>query len=172
MNMPESMVELARDLDDTQAYVRDYVTERTDSSSFEELVAMEHAVTGVKKACEEALSLIRTEQLKQLEAGSREVGSQLFARVPDGKVRFSHGDIAKRVRDIAKSEAVDRETGEILPDRLGEMVAKMIMDLYVSPSTKAKTTVLDKLDIPYKEVSKFERTGHKIKIVDLEIEDE
>ena len=47
MTIPDTMVELVADLDATVAYINDHVTERADSSDFDELVAMEDAVKKV-----------------------------------------------------------------------------------------------------------------------------
>lgn len=173
MGTPDSMIELEADLAATSDYITDRVTERTDSSTFEELVAMQQAVGAVQRACRDALSLIETEQLRQLEsAGSKQVGSRVYARVPKRTTRFDHSKIAQRVREISKREAINKETGVIDTDLLAEKVARHLLDLYTAPATKAKTGVIEKLEIPFKEVASSKQTGHEIKVVELEIEDD
>lgn len=170
--IPDSVAELVTDLDDTQAYVADNVTDKADSSSFEELVALQDAVRAVAGACKKALDVIDVEMIQQLEAGGRQVGSAMYARIPKRKVRFDHDNISKRVLDIAQDGAVEKETGVLDYDAMTHNVAKMLLELYVSPSTTAKTTVLDKYEIPYKEVTETERIGYQVKVLEMDPEDD
>ena len=161
--------EVVADLGATVDYIKGEVTEQADTFSFEDILIYEEAVRLVQKAASEALAMLNTEKLNQLEkSGSRQIGSKVYARVPKHVDRFDHEAIAKAVRQIAKDEAVNRSTGEVDLGLAVEKAVKIMDDLYVAPSSKAKIGTLDALAIPVREVRTREKKGHEIRVIDLE----
>ena len=100
------------------------------------------------------------------------VGDRTFIRVPDLKQRFDHAAIVRAVRERARGEALNRETGAFDYDQMVAQVAADLMALYVAPAVKPKVTVLKAMDIDPKSVSDREVTGYKIRVVDAGLNDD
>lgn len=171
--MSDRTDEIKADLAATVDYLVDRVAEESDSFDFEELVEVEDAVAAAAKACRDAIGLLKTAQLNQLEAsGSRQVGRRVFMRVPKRVERYDHAEISKAIRGLALERALDKATGEINPARVAELAVQMVGSMYVSPSSTAKKTVIDSLGIVRKTVIRRESVGYEIKIEDLDGDDD
>lgn len=140
--------EIIDDLGTLAGFIHDEVAERADDVDFTHAVELEDALTAVVRSASEAIGLLNATKMEQLEAGERRVGTRVFIRVKKFKDRADHPLIRQHVVDYAIAEATSRETGDIDPRAAAQVAAEAVMDLYVAPSTKVKTTKLAKRGVP------------------------
>lgn len=160
------------DLAATCDYVRGEVTERADTFDFDQMVAYQDGLIAVKKTADEALALLRGEMSRQLEEGSRTVGTRTFVRQPKRTRVFDHSRImALLARHVHDTAPVD-ENGERDHSNDPGRALAVVQRLYLSTSSTAKVTELDRLEIPRKEVIKSERKGFEIIVIDSDPEDD
>jgi hypothetical protein len=130
------------------------ITEASDSMSVEDCIAFRLALSNHLKEVQAAVAALDQQLVLTLEVPRVEGGYLFSVRRRKEKVRYAHDKIARHVRD----EAVLDDKGLLAtPREAAEKATKLMRDLYISDSTKAKVTVLKTLDIPRGEVESFER---------------
>lgn len=159
--------EILADLQATVSYINNEVTERADSTPFEEAVALVDELERVKRSVGDAIALLNGELLKQVERGSRQIGQRVYAAVPDSKTRTDHDKVRVAVITYALDAATDKETGDVSPRVAADRATEYMMDLYVSPSKVATTRGLKRMGVSPRTINHYENTGKKLRIVDL-----
>lgn len=157
--------EVVGDLGALAGFIHDEVTEQSDQVSFEQAVELMDAVKAVERSCREAMSLLESELMRQLEGGARQVGTRVFARVDKYKDRVDHPTIERAVVQHAVSAATDRETGEIDPRTAAVEAVRGMHDLYLAPATKVKTSKLKNYDVAFGVIQKV-ADGTKMEVVE------
>lgn len=162
--------EICHDLEATVDYLLD-VMDRSDGGEFDFEAAAEirQRLEAVKKAAADAVAMFDTELLRRLEATpARTVGKTLFKRVPKQKRRHDHAKIAQRLREWARRQAINEETGEINAERAVEEVARAFADLYISRSKEASSSKFGTYGITTADVTSWEDQGHRLEVESLE----
>ena len=142
------------------------VAEQSDSMEADEAIALMESMGELISEARRILSLVETAVKNHLEAGAREIGGRTYVRKAAGKWRAYHDEIASAV--IGQS-VVDTATGELRDAKEAASVAVAFMrDLYVSPSVEPKKGGLKRLGLDLLEVSRWEKTGTRIEVIDNE----
>lgn len=141
-------------------------TQEADDSDFERAVALRNAIRSLVSESRTAIGMLEAEMLRQVEESPRQFGGVNFMAVRDYRESFRHDEIEGGVVGAAISAATDRATGEIDPKEAARQAAYMMRRLYVSPSTTAKKTELDRLGLERKEVVEREYRGRRLHEVD------
>jgi len=135
---------------DLQATV-DYlasIIEEVDSMPFEDLVSLQDEANRVKQRAADLVSLINSELINQLEAGARELpDGRLFKRTKKYVDRHDHDLLIGLAVDKAIDKCTDKTTGEIHARHAAEFAARNIAKMFLSPSMKAKVTVVEKMGV-------------------------
>lgn len=140
--------------------------EDSDSYDFEEAVAMRDALILLRARAAVAMDLIESEMARQLEGGERQWNGMTYKAVNKYRTRADHDAIEGHVLTVAKDVALDRQTGEIDLDEAVRQAAHLMRQVYVSPSTPAKSGALKSLGLdPWSVVSR-ERTGRGVAVSD------
>ena len=165
--------EVVADLQAHCAWVNERITEYADSMEFDEAVAIQDELRRAKKAAEVAISMIDGQMMARLESGGpRQFGNRVFARVKDYVERDDpYALIAAAICEGVDS-AVDVDTGAIDPHVAAEAAARTMQSLYLSNSSKAKVSVMDKLGVDRKAVRSREFKAWKVHVTEIEQEDE
>lgn len=160
---------------DLQATV-DYLgslTNEADTLGFEAATDIRDEAKRVVKAAGDLVSFLEGKMLTELEAGSREYGGRVWVRKRKYVERHDHSVIARVARDAAIAAARDEETGEVNSALALNAAIETMRQVYLSPSTKAKVTVVrDQLGVPTKNFVTREDKGWELDIVDLRDQDE
>lgn len=145
------------------------VAETSDSLEVDEAITTMELLRQVHSAVRTAEGMLDAAVKRHLEAGARQVGSRVYATKPDGKWRTYHDEIATKVIGVS---TVDADTGEIRDAKTAAATAVAFMQqLYVAPAVVPKAGGLKALGLDKADVSKWERTGTKIEIIDMEAPD-
>lgn len=141
----------------------------SDSLSADEAIAALEALGQLASEVKRCESLVTTALKIHLEDGSRQLGGRVYALGEEGKWRYRHAHIDRVVHHAAMQTGVDAETGEIVTETAVRHAIRLMAGLYRSASTVPKKGVLQDLgfdDTP--DVADWEKTGKKIKVIDLE----
>lgn len=129
------------------------IREASDSMSVEDCIAFRLALSTHLKEVQAAIAALDQQLVLTMET-SRIADGYLFAvKRRKEKVRYDHAKIARHVRDAA----LDYGGVPATPGIAAEQATKLMRDIYISDSTKAKVGMLKVLDIPRDEVESFER---------------
>lgn len=164
----ETNEEVVADVSTFADYIVDQVTNSADARTLDELAAQREVVQHLLGAVRTALAVIDQEMAKQLEGGARQIGDKVYARRKDYKERFLHSTIISFLRSAAVLKHTNKETGEIDYEMVAQDVANGLRELYLSDSTRAKVTALDRLGIPRDEVINREFVGYKLSVTELD----
>lgn len=163
MNTNEIVDELATAANFIVTHVADDLTGR----SLEELVELQDSLAELGKRVGDALSLLNTEQVKQLEGGARIIGDKLYKRVPKYKETHDHGRVHRAIREAAKEFALDRASGEFNLDAAVDKAVVLTFETYSSASTNPKAKALEGFDLARKDVTSKERIGYKTEVINI-----
>lgn len=161
-----SIEEQLSDLEATVNYIRGEITEQSDDVAFEDAVALVERLQRVKKAVEDAISLLTTRELALLEKGTRQIGTTVYASVPKTIGRTDH----EYVRDVVAVHAIKSSTDRDGVVSVGAAVSTAIEDmmkLYVSNSRNATKGGLKRIGAKIGRALHEEDQGRKIQVVDL-----
>lgn len=159
--------ETVGDIEAIRAEIHDRVTEQADRFDFEDGAATRQALLDLIGEAQTAVSLLETTILGQLEAsGSRQIDKLLFKRKPNRVERFRHDSIKAAVAKFARVAACD-DDGVVSPARAVDFAVQAMADLYVSPSTTAKTGGLSRVGLSKTDVTDLENKGYKLEVEDL-----
>lgn len=145
------------------------VVEESDDCEFERAVELRNACRELIAHTRATISMLESEMLRQVEAAPRTFGDVTFIAVNDNVQRFDHDAIEAGVIVKAVDLAVDRETGEIDPKEAARQAAYLMKSTYVSPSTVAKKSALERhLGLDVDSVVSKESRGRKLLEVEAE----
>lgn len=116
-----------------------------------EAVYLHHTLRKVIEAAKEAQAALELHLCTVLEEPIDHAGWQFRKGTTKKRERFDHDEIGKRVIDIAAKSSLDEETGEVvIPDerQCAANAVHMMSEIYLSDSTTAKVTQLDRYGIP------------------------
>lgn len=168
MNLEETVAEL-RAIGD----VIDAISESSESLEFADTVTVGDELGRVKKRIEDALGLLTTRQLQTLEGVQAQVyGNRVFARRKKYADRFDHEAIIGVAIEQGVEAATDLDSGAIDPRQAAEAAARAMHKLYLSPSTKAKVSVLEALDVKVSDVRSREFKGYEVNVTELALGDD
>lgn len=166
MNISEITADLAATVD----YLND-ITERADSTDFDDAAEIQAQLLKVRRATNDAITMLEQQMLSKLE--KRKVataGGRLFKRKRKTVRRDDHEVIARAVRDWAFAEATDKTTGVTNAQLAAERAVHAVRDLYISPSTTAKSTKFDRYGI--EGATSFEDRGWQLEVERLDLPDD
>lgn len=141
------------------------VKEASDQVAFELAAGQRAALVRVKKAAEEAIAMLETEMLRQVEKNPRKVGGLTYASGPKKVTTWSHELILDRAWKKALADATNSEDGTVDWDLLGQAMRELVTDLYLSPSVKAKTGGLGYVGLKPEQVSTETTKGSVLVVV-------
>jgi hypothetical protein len=129
------------------------VAKDADMHTVDEAIILRHAAMAVAKAAKELAAALDVHLCSVMEVGEAVdfKGWQFRRGTTKAQERFDHDEIGKRVIDRAEQNADEHlaETGHLRPTRtIAGDVVRMMTDIYLSESTKAKVTQLDRYGIP------------------------
>lgn len=158
--------EVVADLQATIDYLAD-ITERVDSMPFEDLVAVQDEARRVKAKADELVGMIDGELVKQLEAGARELpDGRLFKRSKRYVTRHDHDVLI----GLAVRQGVEAwthpDTGEVDAERAAESAARALARMFLSASSTAKVTVVEKLGVARDAFERREFKDWKVQIIE------
>lgn len=159
--------EILVDLQATKAFVVGEITERADDTPFEEAVELVDELTRVAAAVKDAITMLNGSILKQLEGGSRQIGTRVYAVMQDSAKRTDHTAVRLAVINHAMEEATDASTGVVMARRAVGVAVNDMMHLYVPQSRVATTGGLKRIGASPKAVNYYENKGKKLTVVDL-----
>lgn len=160
INREETLADMAATVDYLAALV-----EEADALDFETATDLRDAALRVKKVTSDLISFLEGGMLRQLEAGSRDYGRRTWVRRKKYAERHDHAALAAEVRQRATWR------GEDAAGAVAEAV-RMMSDLYLSASTKAKVTVIDRMGLDRGSVISREHTGFELQVVEHDEADE
>jgi hypothetical protein len=163
MNMQRQEITVA-DID-AAADVIAQVKENSDQVAFELAAGQRAALIRVKKAAEEAIAMLETELLRQVEKNPRSVGGLTYTRGPKKVTSWSHELILDRAWKKALADSTNQQDGTIDWDHLGQAIRELVTDLYLSPSVKAKTGGLSYVGLKPADVSTETTKGTVLVVV-------
>jgi hypothetical protein len=131
------------------------ITELSDTLDVDQAVAFRVALVSHLAAVRLAIDALDMQLVKVMELPRTEGGWVHIVRRKKEKVRFDHGAIARRVRELAVID--ENGDGVTFPRVAAEQAVAMMSDLYLSDSSKAKIGALKVLDIDRSDVESFER---------------
>lgn len=140
------------------------VKEHSDQVAFELAAGQRAALIRVRKAAEEAIVMLETELLRQVEQNPRKVGGLTYARGPKKVTTWSHEVILDRAWKKALGDAMNSD-GAVDWDLLGQAIRELVTDLYLSPSVKAKTGGLSYIGLKPEQVSSETTKGTALVVV-------
>lgn len=158
--------EMVADLQATIDYLAT-ITERVDSMPFEELVAVQDEARRVQAQAGELVGMIDAELVRQLEGGARELpDGRLFKRAKRYVTRHDHDLLI----GLAVRQGVEAwthpDTGEVDATRAAESAVRALSKMFLSPSSTAKVTVVDKLGVDRGEYETREFKDWKVQIIE------
>jgi hypothetical protein len=142
--------------------VLDDLTERTDTMSADQAVALMHAVTEMGTKVKALEGLLRTRLIVTLEGQPKRIGNTTYIPEATGKYETNHGKIRSRVASLASVDA----DGELLPARAAaDRAVDFMVKLFVAPSSEPKIGGLKELGLVKDDVCSWVKTGTKLKEV-------
>lgn len=143
MNTDEMLVDLSA----TSTYVAD-ITENVDAMTFEQMVAIQDEARRARAELDKLIGMVDGELIRQLEAGSRELpDGRLFKRTKKYVDRHDHDLLIGLAARQGVEAWTHPDTGEVDGVRAAESAARAVAKMFLSPSAKAKVTVVDKLGV-------------------------
>lgn len=141
------------------------IGEETDSMSPEDAATCRASLVSLAKKLGEVRALV-DDQLKATLEQPKVIGTSLYAVKRDGKWRPDH-DVIKS--NVITASAYDRETGE-LRDALdsARIAVDFVYGLFVADKTEPKETGLKALGLSKKDATRYEATGKKLVVTDLD----
>lgn len=164
MDAREAVVDLRATVD----YLADLI-ERADTFDFDAATDLRDEALSVQARAKDLVSLLETGMLRQLEAGSRERGGRVWARVRKYVDRTDHALVAGAVRQAALNAYRDPDTGEVTSAEAAVAEAVRLMgSLYVSPSSDVKRRPLAGIGLDARGVVQREFQKYGLDITDLD----
>ena len=141
------------------------IAEMSDGLDHEDGVHMLAALDEVSQATSAATSMVKQRMMTLLVEPTMIAGRR-WKKQMDGKWRPDHKALALRV--VSYSVA-DKVTGELRDreDAVREAV-RLMSSLFVSPATVPKTAGLDQIGVLKNQVAKWEHTGYKLVVEDID----
>lgn len=162
--MSDNIAELLAELQATVGYLNDDVVERVETFDFEESVAVRDELRRVKRKADEAIGMIDAEMLRQLEAGSRDVGARTFKRTRRMVNRHDHDKLIALAIKQGVEAGRNPDTGEVNSHEAAEAAVRALAKMFLSPSNTAKVTVVDRLGMDRSEYESREFKGWQVSI--------
>lgn len=142
MNTDEMLVDLGA----TVSYVAG-ITENVDAMTFEQMVAIQDEARRVRAKADELIEMIDGELIRQLEGGAREYGGRLFKRSKRYVTRHDHEPLIALAARQGVEAWTHPDSGEIDAPKAAESACRALAKMFLSPSSTAKVTVVDRLGV-------------------------
>jgi hypothetical protein len=166
-------LERATELATAQEFIRGEITEWADSTDLDDAIVLVDELNRLASACREAVALLEGQMLGRLEeTGARQVGGRVFARVKDYVERFDHEVVMREAIRQGVEAAVDKDTGYVNANEAAEAAVRTMFATYLSDSSKAKVTVLDKLGLDRKTYRTKEFKRWKLAVTSIDSGDD
>lgn len=171
--MKEQTKEATTELATASGFIREQITERADSTDFDDAIELVDGLNRLASTCREAVALLEGQMLGRLEeTGARQVDGRVFARVKDYVERFDHEVVMREAIRQGVDAALDRDTGEVNAHEAAEAAVRTMFATYLSDSSKAKVTVLDKLGLDRKTYRTKEFKRWKLAVTSIDSGDD
>lgn len=158
--------EITADLQATIDYLADLI-ERVDTMGFEDLVAVQDEGRRVASKASELVGMIDGELIRQLEAGARETpDGRLFKRAKRYVTRHDHEPLIALAARQGVEAWTHPDSGEVDAPKAAESACRALAKMFLSPSSTAKVTVVEKLGVDRSTFESREFKDWRVQIIE------